>query len=284
MNSSSVIEITEQNLQQVLEQSMSSVVVISFWAPSMPETIEVNRTLEQISQDYPQLMTLATLDCERQPMVAGQFGVRGLPTVAVFKNGQPVDGSAGPQTEQSLREMLGKYLPSPEELALKHALSLVDQKDYLQALPTLRQLAPQFPQDNIVNLAIAECLLETAQFNEAEEILNQIPMQDQDAKYKGLLAKLELHKEAADSPEIRELEQKWQLEPNNFEVGYELAIQYSQTNRNEEALEILLSILKKDLNFADGQAKKSMLDLLAALGQGNTLASRYRRQLYALLY
>jgi putative thioredoxin len=64
----------------------------------------------------------------------------------------------------------------------------------------------------------------------------------------------------------------------------ELAIQYSQVNRQEEALEILMTALLKDLNAQDGQMKKAMMDILSALGQGNPIAGQYRRQLYSLLY
>jgi len=278
------IELNEQNLQQVIEQSMQTPVAISFWAPSMPETIEVNNILEQIASQYQGLLVLATLNCESQQAVAAQFGVRSLPTVALFKNGQPVDGVGGPQTEESLRTMLSKHLPSQEELQLKQALALVDSQQYAQALPVLRELATQFGQNSIITLAIAECLVETSQYDEAETLLATIPMQDQDAKYKGLIAKLELHKQASDSPEIRLLEGKLAADPANTDVAFELAVQYSQVERAEEALELLITLLRKDLNFADGNAKKTMMDILTALGQGNPVAGNYRRQLYSLLY
>ncbi|KLV09306.1 hypothetical protein ABT56_03720 [Photobacterium aquae] len=278
------IELNEQNLQQVIEQSMQTPVVISFWAPSMPETAEINQMLEQITRQYQGQLILATLNCEAQPMVAGQFGVRSLPTVALFKNGQPVDGVGGPQNEQSLREMIGRHMPSQEELALKDALTKVDNQQYNEALPLLRDLAAKFSQNGVINLAIAECLIETAQFDEAETLLATIPMQDQDAKFKGLMAKLELHKQASDSPEIRLLEERLAADPADRDIAFELAVQYSQVERAEEALELLIGLLRKDFNFADGAAKKTMMDILSALGQGNAIASKYRRQLYALMY
>lgn len=278
------IELNEQNLQQIIEQSMQTPVVISFWAPSMPETAEVNNILEKIAAQYQGQLVLATLDCESQQMVAAQFGVRGLPTVALFKNGQPADGAAGPQTEESLRAMLSKHLPSQEEIQLKQALTLVDSQQYDQALPVLRELSAHFGQNSIISLAIAECLVETSQYDEAEALLETIPMQDQDAKYKGLTAKLELHRQASDSPEIRHLEEQLAAAPENTQIAYELAVQYSQVDRSQDALELLINILRKDMNFADGNAKKTIMDILSALGQGNAIASQYRRQLYSLLY
>ncbi|WP_330960818.1 co-chaperone YbbN [Photobacterium sp. 53610] len=284
MNDKLAIELNESNLHQVIEQSMQQLVVISFWAPSMPETAEVNAVLERLAAQLPGQFVLATLNCETQQMVAAQFGVRSLPTVALFSNGQPVDGAAGPQTEDSLRQMLSKHLPSEDEMKLDQAIQLVSQQAYNEALPLLRELMASLPGNSLVLLAAAECLLETSQFDDAETLLGQIPMQDRDSDYKRLVAKLELHRQASDSPEIRQLEEKLAAEPDNGQLAYELAIQYSQANRQQEALEILMGLLRKDLNFADGNAKKTMMDILAALGQGNALASQYRRQLYSLLY
>ena len=67
-------------------------------------------------------------------------------------------------------------------------------------------------------------------------------------------------------------------------LATQLAIQLHQVGRNEEALELLFSHLRKDLGAADGQARKMLQEILAALGTGDALASKYRRLLYSLLY
>ncbi|WP_438880033.1 tetratricopeptide repeat protein, partial [Bacillus cereus group sp. Bce020] len=64
----------------------------------------------------------------------------------------------------------------------------------------------------------------------------------------------------------------------------ELASQYHQVQRDEEALELLWRFLKDDLTLLDGEMKKTLMDILSALGQGNPIAARYRRQLYSQLY
>ncbi|WP_139342970.1 tetratricopeptide repeat protein, partial [Vibrio gazogenes] len=67
-------------------------------------------------------------------------------------------------------------------------------------------------------------------------------------------------------------------------LACELAAQYHQVQRDEEALTLLWSFLSTDLNAHDGEMKKIFMDILSALGQGNPLASQYRRKLYSLLY
>ncbi|MDD1781464.1 co-chaperone YbbN [Enterovibrio sp. ZSDZ35] len=279
-----IVELTEQNFQQVLEGSVENPVLIHFWAQMSPESTEIIPALEKLAHEYSGAFTLALLNCEQQQMLAAQFGVRSLPTIALFSNGQPVDGIAGPQTEDSVKEMLSRHLPGQDEMAFKQAQALITDGNFTEALAQLKLLEASLGELGVFKLALAECYVETQQYDLAETILGTVLMQDQDAQYKALVAKVELHKQAADTPEIRELQKAFESDPENADLAYELAIQYSQVNRQEEALELLIGLLRKNLNFADGDAKKTMMDILAALGQGNEVAGRYRRQLYALLY
>lgn len=278
------VELNEQNFQQILESSMQTPVLIHFWAPMSQESIAVIPALQQLSQQYGDAVTLVMLNCEEQQGLAQQFGVQALPTIALFKNSQAIDGMGGPQTIEAIQGMLNKHLPSQEELQLGQAFKLVEEGEYQAALPTLLALLEHFGGNGQIKLHIAQCYIETQAYDQAETILSEILMQDQDSKYKELIAKLELHKQASYTPEIQALEETYNADPTNNEAALELAIQYSQVNRQEEALDILMTALLKDLNAQDGQMKKTMMDILSALGQGNPVSGKYRRQLYSLLY
>ncbi|MFA0520539.1 thioredoxin family protein, partial [Vibrio sp. 10N.222.55.E8] len=92
------------------------------------------------------------------------FGVQALPTIALFVNGQPVDGLGGPQSVAAIVDMLGKHLPNQDELALRQALEQMQTGDHAQALAAMQQLPVELTNKGEVKLAIAECLLETQQF------------------------------------------------------------------------------------------------------------------------
>ncbi|OOE77153.1 MULTISPECIES: co-chaperone YbbN [Salinivibrio] len=284
MNANYIVELTEHNFQQILESSSRTPVLVYFWANMMPESVELKPTVEQIAHDSHGSFTLATIDCEAQQLIAAQFGVRALPTLALFKDGQPVDGLAGPQNEETVREMLNKHLPSPEDQAFEQARQLMAEGNYTDALVILKPLETSHGDKGEYKLAMAECLVETHQFDAAQALLDTVLMQDQDATYKSLVAKIELHNQAIDAPEIRRLQAQLEENPDDANVAYELAVQFNQINRSEEALELLMNILRRDMNHAEGEAKKTLMDILTALGQGNEVASRYRRQLYSLLY
>lgn len=280
----SIIDVTEQNLQELLQLSTQSPVIFHFWASVSPESMEVIPQLKTLVHQYNGAVTLALLNCEEQQMIASQFGVQALPTLALFINGQPVDGLGGPQPIEAIETMLAKHLPSQDELTFQSALDKIQGSEYSDALSLILSLPEEFVQRGDVKLAYADCLLETQQFTLAKPVLDAIPLEYQDNYYKSLIAKLELHEQAANSPEIQSLEQQLKLNPNDVSKASELALQYHQVNRSEEALELIWPFLQKDLNQLDGNLKKNFIDILSVMGQGNSAAAKYRRQLYSLLY
>lgn len=96
-------------------------------------------------------------------------------------------------------------------------------------------------------------------------MLKTIPLQDQDTRYQGLVAQIELLKQAADTPEIQQLQQQVAENPEDAALATQLALQLHQVGRNEEALELLFGHLRKDLTAADGQTRKTFQEILAAL-------------------
>ncbi|ASF99415.1 co-chaperone YbbN [Vibrio anguillarum] len=284
MQSSYIVEVNQHNFREVFERSVETPILFYFWAPMNQESVQLIPELQSVAQQHSGAFTLALLNCQQEQQVAAQFGVQTLPTIALFINGQAVDGLAGAQTIETVNAMLNKHLPSHDEVALQQALTLIEQTQHSQALPLLLSLPDDMKAKAEVKLALADVFLETQQYEAAETELERIPLEYQDGYYKGLIAKLELHKQAADSPEIQALEEIFSAEPNNAHIASELALQYHQVNRNEEALELLWSFLQSDLNCLDGGLKKVFMDILSALGQGNSVANLYRRKLYSLLY
>ncbi|MBF4255492.1 co-chaperone YbbN [Vibrio anguillarum] len=284
MQSPYIVEVNQHNFREVFERSVEAPILFYFWAPMNQESVQLIPELQSVAQQHSGAFTLAFLNCQQEQQVAAQFGVQTLPTIALFINGQAVDGLAGAQTIETVNTMLSKHLPSHDEVALQQALTLIEQTQHSQALPLLLSLPDDMKAKAEVKLALADVFLETQQYEAAETELERIPLEYQDGYYKGLIAKLELHKQAADSPEIQALEEIFSAEPNNAHIASELALQYHQVNRNEEALELLWSFLQSDLNCLDGGLKKVFMDILSALGQGNGVANLYRRKLYSLLY
>lgn len=284
MSHALIIDINESNLHQTLEQSMQLPVLFYFWSDRSQHCQELTPVLARLAQEYAGQFILAKLDCDKEQMVASQFGLRSIPTVYLFQNGQPVDGFQGPQPEEAIRALLQKVLPREEELKAQQAMQLMQEGKPLEALPLLKDAWQLSQQNSETGFMLAEVLIALNRSEEAEAVLQAVPLQDQDTRYQSLISQIDLLKQAADTPEIQQLQQQLTSEPDNAELAAKLALQLHQVGRNEEALELLFGFLKGDLSAGEGQVRKMFQEILAALGTGDALATRYRRQLYSLLY
>ncbi|EEQ20632.1 hypothetical protein yinte0001_26520 [Yersinia intermedia ATCC 29909] len=263
---------------------MAVPVLFYFWSERSQHCLQLTPVLDKLAAEYAGQFILARVDCDAEQMVASQFGLRSIPAVYLFKDGQPVDGFQGPQPEEVIRELLQRVLPKPEELKVAEAVQLLSEGNVQEALPLLKDAWALSGQNSEIGLQLAEVQIQLNRSEDAEAVLATIPLQDRDTRYQGLIAQIELLKQAADTPEIQQLQQQLTEQPDNVELAVQLALQLHQVGRNEEALELLLSHLKKDLAAANGTARKTLMDILAALGTGDALAAKYRRQLYSLLY
>jgi putative thioredoxin len=284
MSVQNIINITEANLHQTLEQSVTAPVLFYFWSARSQHCEQLTPDLESLAAQYNGQFILAKVDCDAEQMLASQFGLRSIPTVYLFQNGQPVDGFEGPQPESAVRALLDKVLPREEELKAQQALALMQEEKYAEALPLLKEAWQLSAQDSQIGLLLAETLIALQRSDEAEAVLKTVPLQDQDTRFQGLVAQIELLKQAADTPEIQLLQQQVEQNPQDAALAAQLALQLHQVGRNEEALALLFSHLQKDLDAGDGQVRKMLQEILAALGTGDALAAKYRRQLYSLLY
>lgn len=286
MNASAhIVDIDESNAQQLLiEESHNRPVVVDFWADWCGPCKQLMPVLEKLANEYAGAFLLAKVNADEQQMLASQLGVRSLPTVMIIKDGQPIDGFAGAQPEAAVREILQKHLPSPWDAKLAEATELLDAGNMAEAVALLRNAWEESNKLTEVTLAYAGALIEANRLDDAEVVLGDIRMADQDAYYEQLMAQIELKREAADSPEVKALEEALATDESNHEVRVKLAVQLTTTGRYRDALEHLLTVLRVDRDWNNGEAKRLFLDTLATIGKGDPLAAEYQRKLFSILY
>lgn len=281
-----IVDINPQNFHaELIDASMKKPVVIYFHAPQMPECQGMTPLVESLVGPANPQVTLAMVDMndpQLQPL-ASQLGLRALPALVLFHQGRPDEQAIleGPQDEATLRQYFAAFAPKEEELLLEQGQQALAEElpDAAHAhLTKAHQLAPS---RHDISLWLVQAALDLNLLDEAQALLATIPMVAQDDHYQTLSSRLALALQAADSPELRALELRHAENPDDASLTQELAVQYSQVGRQEEALALLFTILRRDMAFGD--AKKIYLDILTTMG-AHPAAQSYRRKLYSLLY
>ena len=280
-----MIAITLDNFQQmVVEESKRKLVLVTFWAQQVPESIELRDKLAAKLSGLTDHITLATVDCQSQEQIAQQFGIQGLPTAILLKDGQPLDGISGPQDDVSIATFLEKHLPKPEDVLLGQAKIALANGQLVEAQTAINQASQIDNSRADIKLVLIEVYLQTGKTAEAKALIGTIMMVDQGSEYQVLLAKVELAEQAENSPEIQALETQLKATPDDINLSQQLATQYSQVNRHEDALTILFRLVQAGDESTKDKSKELFLGILKSLPDGEPLAAKFRRKLYTLMY
>ena len=271
--------------QQVIEASKQQPVLVDFWADWCQPCKVLIPLLTKLSEEYKGAFILAKVNADEQQELVAAIGVRNLPTVKLFKDGVMVDEFMGAKTEAELRTFLDAHVENETGNKIKEALALSESGDYEQATEVLKLLNQAEPSNSDVYIAIAKVYLQSGDFENCEAVLKALPANVQVTdEAKKVQDELNLARATSDSPEIDELLSQLETDPDKHEIRVQLANQYIVTHQYEQALEALLYILMRDMNFQEGEAKAAMLKIFDILGPQEPLTRKYRTKLATLLY
>ncbi len=285
-NSPYIVDVQAETFQTlVLENSYKVPVVVDFWAAWCNPCQVLMPLLQKLAEEFNGQFLLAKVNSDEQQALATQYGVRSLPTVKVFRNGEVVDEFNGALPEAAIREMLDRHIERESDKLAAQALELAAAGNHEEALALMQQAA-EVDEDNYrVKLKQAQLLTELAQYDEASEILRKFPLdKQQDPEVTALLAQLEFAKAAGNAEQIPELEQRLAADGSDSEARYSLALVLIGQGEYEAGMEHLLQLMKSDRSFKDDAARKTMLMVFDMLGGSGPLVNQYRSQLYKLLY
>jgi putative thioredoxin len=283
-----IFDVTTATFDQlVLDKSFDQPVLVDFWAEWCAPCKVLMPLLAQITESYQGELLLAKVNCDIEQDIVARFGIRSLPTVVLFKDGQPIDGFAGAQPESEIRKILEQHvvMPPPAEVdPLQLAQSAFSESHFAEAEALLKQILSEDNTNAAALILYARCLAERGELGEARTVLDAVKSDEHKADLAGARAQLTFLAEAVSLPDAADLKARLAQNPLDDEAAHQLAIQHLSRQQYEAALDGLLKLFIRNRSYADGLPHKTLLQVFDLLGNDHPLVTAYRRKLFAALY
>ena len=272
----------------VIDQSTKIPVVVDFWAPWCGPCKQLSPTLDKLAREYGGKIQLVKINVDENQELATQMRVQSIPMVVAFKDGQPVDGFAGALPESQLRQFFEKLTGSegsPIEQALEKASMMVANGDTQNATEIYSQILAQDPINAASHAGVAKCLIEAEGIEKAQAYLKGL---DADIlnkeEVKSVLAAIDLEHASTDTEETDSLRQKLATSPDDPQLRYDLAIALYGDGCCEEAINILVELVKTHKTWNEEAARTQLLKIFEALGHSDPITIEGRRKLSVVIF
>ncbi len=280
------LDVTAADFEQaVIEFSKTAPVLVDFWAEWCGPCRALKPVLEKLAEEYQGKFRLAKVNSDDNQELAQRYGVRGIPNVKAFVNGELVDEFSGALPEAQVRAFLNRVVPSPAEKQRLDALALYAATgDARRALDMLVQASLMDPGNETVRIDSAELLITLNELDEARRLIESLsPLTQMEDHVKTLQAQLALAANGGSDVDAEALKKRIASNANDSDARLRLARWHISLEQYAEALDQLLEIVRRDRKYKDDGARKTMLQLFSVMGSDHPLVGDYRRKLAGAL-
>ncbi len=287
--------------RDVVEPSMTKLVIIDFWAEWCGPCKALTPVLEKVAAAYADKgVVLAKVDTDKNQFIASQFQIKSIPTVYAMFQGQLVADMTSARTESQLKTMLDQILRqlpvTGDEGAAEEAEAEIEpliamaedvlaNGDGARALSIFDQLVEMAPDHPAVLSGRIRALIANGQPDEAEAAIAALP--EDVAKLPEIgraQSALALAREAKPVDDLAGLAARAAANPADMDARYELAGGQMAAGDRDAAADTLLAMIADDRDWNESAARSRLLKLFDVVGLEDPWVSAQRRRLSAILF
>ena len=279
----------DQFVQEVVEVSKTTPVIVDFWAPWCGPCKQLTPTLENLVNKKGGKVILAKINVDENQGIAAQLNIQSIPTVYGFVDGKPIDAFQGAQPESKIEAMINKLIdamPGNEIPALiQDAEKLFKDQEYEKAQKIYENLIGLDPGNTIIISGLLRCLTQLKKFDDTKELLESLDDETLNNpeinKVKKLIESLNNN---VNETIIDNLSNQIKKNPNDKNLRLELSIELLQSNQIKKGFDELLILFDQDPKWNDEVAKKKLLEYFDMLGFNDPNVIEARKQLSRIMF
>ena len=285
-----IIDINQdQFLEEVVEKSKTTPVLVDFWAPWCGPCKQLTPVLEKLVNSKNGKVILAKVNVDENQGIAAQLKIQSIPTVYGFVDGKPIDAFQGAQPESQIEKMIDKLIeatPGNEiPKLLEEAESFFKDQKFDEALQIYENLISLDPGNPKCISGMLRCLMQLNRYQDASEILESLDEKTiEDPEIQKIKKLIENMNSSSEGKTVEELKSILSNDTNNHDLRFELAEKYFSQNQSAEAFQELLHIFSHDSKWSDEAAKKKLLEYFDLLGFTDPNVIEARKKLSSLMF
>ncbi|MBF0461645.1 MAG: tetratricopeptide repeat protein [Magnetococcales bacterium] len=270
--------------RDVLERSSDVPVLVDFWAPGCAPCQALGPLLDKLQRETAERFVLAKIDTSQNPELAREYGVRTVPAVKLFVDGEVEDEFSGALSEQGVRQFLDRAIPSPLDRLAQQAGILADQGAWAKAGEIFAQVLEQNATHVLSLLGMIRVLLNSGRAADAHPYFARLPAKTAESQEGKLLRARIAFSGGQVKENLDDLQEKVAISPGNLAARMALGHGLVKNERYAEGMEQFLEVVRRDKNAQESAGRKALLQVFDLLGPTHGLVAEYRPKLSAILF